>query len=140
MAIVRNVSVPSFYVRPVLNAVAVKPIINTYAPKQKKLQRQHVKDLGDLLLGTPLTGTLQLRHTLQDNDLRDLVYVPVLKLALFTIIAPFSPSKLTNFSACFFIHATLCSISSRDNIFLISVLPEGSPIVAVPPPTKIIGL
>ena len=78
MAIVRNVSVPSFYVRPVLNAVAVKPIINTYAPRQKKLQRQHVKDLGDLLLGTPLTGTLQLRHTLQDNDLRDLVYVPVL--------------------------------------------------------------
>ena len=44
MAIVRNVSVPSFYVRPVLNAMAVKPIINTYAPKQKKLQKQHKKD------------------------------------------------------------------------------------------------
>ena len=59
---------------------------------------------------------------------------------MFTIIAAFSPSKDKNLAICFLKRSTLWSISSLDIILLISVLPEGSPIVAVPPPIKIIGL
>ena len=59
---------------------------------------------------------------------------------MFTIIAAFSPSKETNLSACFFIALTFWSSCSLVSICLISVLPDGSPIAAVPPPIKIIGL
>ena len=41
---------------------------------------------------------------------------------------------------CFLKHSTLCSIVSFVIIFLISVFPDGSPIIAVPPPIKAIGL
>ena len=47
-------------------------------PSQFKRERRHVKDLGDILFGNPLTGTRQLRETLEDNDLEGLVYVPIL--------------------------------------------------------------
>lgn len=42
------------------------------------IPRKHIKDLGDIILGNPVTGTKQLRDTLIDNNLEELVYVPVL--------------------------------------------------------------
>ena len=42
------------------------------------IERRHVKDLGDIWLGNPITGTRQLRETLEDNDTDWLVYVPLL--------------------------------------------------------------
>lgn len=45
-------------------------------PKIKNTR--HVVDLGDLLLGNPISGTRQLQETLRDNDLAKLVYVPIL--------------------------------------------------------------
>lgn len=44
----------------------------------KKPERQHVKDLGDLLLGDFTTGTKQLRHTLEDAGLEEWVNIPLL--------------------------------------------------------------
>jgi len=45
-------------------------------PKQRNTR--HVIDLGDLLLGNPVSGTRQLQDTLRDNGLAKLVYVPIL--------------------------------------------------------------
>ena len=42
------------------------------------IERRHIKDLGDVWLGNPITGTRQLRETLEDNDADWLVYVPIL--------------------------------------------------------------
>ena len=46
--------------------------------KRKKAERLHVKDLGDLLLGNPIKGTLQLQHTLEDTGYGDFKYIPLL--------------------------------------------------------------
>lgn len=43
-----------------------------------KPQSQHVKDLGDLVLGDIFTGTKQLQKTIEDNNLEFFEYVPVL--------------------------------------------------------------
>lgn len=43
-----------------------------------KKRRLHVRDLGDLVLGNPFTGTLQLQHTLEDADLGHLTHIPIL--------------------------------------------------------------
>lgn len=41
-------------------------------------ERKHAKDLGDLILGHPLKGTKQMRHSLEDAGLEEWVNVPVL--------------------------------------------------------------
>ena len=77
---VPSISTPSLYA-PKLSAptITVPQIFvpggtnKLYRPNQ----RQHVKDLGDILLGNPITGTKQLRHTLEDYNLKSLVNVPL---------------------------------------------------------------
>ena len=49
-----------------------------YAGRFNKPERRHVKDLGDIILGNPITGTRQLRETLIDNNATGLIYVPIL--------------------------------------------------------------
>ena len=41
-------------------------------------ERRHVKDLGDIILGNPITGTRQLRETLEDNNAANLINTPVI--------------------------------------------------------------
>lgn len=41
-------------------------------------ERRHVKDLGDIILGNPITGTRQLRETLEDNNAANLIGSPVM--------------------------------------------------------------
>ena len=36
-------------------------------------ERRHVKDLGDIILGNPITGTRQLTETLEDNNAANLI-------------------------------------------------------------------
>lgn len=68
---VPQINVPQINV-PHLNIPSIK------LPYYKKQERRHVKDLGDIILGHPITGTKQLRNTLEDHDLDFLVYVPLL--------------------------------------------------------------
>lgn len=51
---------------------------NVYNHRRTSVQRQHLKDLGDILLGNPVTGTLQLQHTLEDYGLKEYKYIPVM--------------------------------------------------------------
>ena len=44
----------------------------------KPAERRHVKDLGDIILGNPITGTRQLRETLEDNNAANLIGNPVM--------------------------------------------------------------
>ena len=80
---------------PTLNAPGLKIRQRLVKPK-----RRHVADIGDIILGNPITGTKQLRETLKDNGLEDLVYVPLLNrvvgLGLMTkerLIDPLSEGK-----------------------------------------------
>ena len=57
-----------------------------YVGKYKKPERRHVKDLGDIILGNPITGTRQLRETLVDYGMADLVYVPILNRIAGTLL------------------------------------------------------
>lgn len=51
----------------------------TYYPRAINTEeRRHVRDLGDILLGNPITGTKQLRNTLIDNNAAELQYRPIL--------------------------------------------------------------
>lgn len=78
--------VPQIYV-PSLSVPQLKAK-HLYVPKlevpgvvyknRKKAERLHVKDLGDLLLGNPIKGTLQLQHTLEDYDYGEFKYIPLL--------------------------------------------------------------
>ena len=53
-----------------------------------KPERRHVKDLGDLLLGDPIKGTKQLRHTLKDAGYYRYLNVPVLnRLVGFSVMS-----------------------------------------------------
>lgn len=67
-----RVSAPSVYV-PRLQAPTLSR--NYYITNQ---ENRHVRDLGDIILGNPITGTKQLRKTLVDNGAVHLVYVPIL--------------------------------------------------------------
>ena len=49
---------------------------SNYIGKQE--ERLYAKDLGDIILGNPLTGTKQLRETLKKHGAIDLIYVPIL--------------------------------------------------------------
>lgn len=59
---------------PTLNVPGLKLRNNPNAIKPN----QHVVDLGDLILGDPITGTKQLTDTLKDNGYDNLVYAPLL--------------------------------------------------------------
>ena len=72
---VPSLSVPKLYV-PKLNVPNINPPWAYRKPQ--KPERRHVKDLGDIILGHPITGTKQLQQTLQDADLEFLEYVPIL--------------------------------------------------------------
>jgi DNA-binding ferritin-like protein (Dps family) len=56
---------------------------NNYYIQQE--ERRHVKDLGDIILGHPITGTKQLRNTLLDNDAIQYMYLPILNRIAGTI-------------------------------------------------------
>jgi hypothetical protein len=70
-----SLSVPHIYV-PQINVPHIK-VPGVYWEPQRP-ERRHVKDLGDIILGHPITGTRQLQNTLEDNDLEFLTYVPIL--------------------------------------------------------------
>ena len=55
-------------------------------------------------------------------------------------ISALPSEKSINRLICFLKHSQLCSIVSFVIMLRISVLPEGSPIMAVPPPISAIGL
>ena len=76
---VPNLRVPQLYV-PKLNV----PGATEGWRRRNKQQRLHVKDFGDLLLGNPITGTKQLRHTLEDAGLDEFVEIPILNRVIGT--------------------------------------------------------
>lgn len=59
---------------PTLNVPGLKLRNNPNAIKPN----QHIVDLGDIILGDPITGTKQLKDTLKDNGYGNLVYAPIL--------------------------------------------------------------
>ena len=74
---VPKLQVPRLYV-PRLQVPTLRGNTTDYPGKYKAPERRHVKDLGDIILGNPITGTRQLRETLVDYGMADLVYVPIL--------------------------------------------------------------
>lgn len=66
-------------------------------------ERRHVKDLGDAILGNPITGTRQLRETLEDNNAANLIGNPVMSrlagLGYLTKERLFEPYKEKSFTA-----------------------------------------
>ena len=44
----------------------------------KEIEQRYATDLGDILLGNPITGTKQLQNTLKKHDLDELIEVPLL--------------------------------------------------------------
>ena len=66
------------------NKLAVPTPVNTYHIKRNTIyananaKLNHPTDLGDIVLGNPLTGTRQLQQILKDNDFENLIYVPLL--------------------------------------------------------------
>ena len=66
---VPHLKVPKLYV-PHISA----PGKGSFTPAE----RRHVKDLGDIILGNPITGTRQLRETLEDNNAANLIGNPVM--------------------------------------------------------------
>ena len=73
--------VPSLYV-PHLKDKQIK-VPHLLAPgdagvRIPKRTRLHAKDLGDLVLGNPITGTRQLQHTLEDSGFGHIASVPLL--------------------------------------------------------------
>lgn len=68
-----SLSVPNYYV-PTIKAPQIS------APgksKRTEIERLHIKDLGDVILGGPI-GTRQLQNTLRANGYEDLIYVPLI--------------------------------------------------------------
>ena len=76
---VPHIYVPSFSV-PHLNVPKLYvPHLNVPGKGSfKPAERRHVKDLGDIILGNPITGTRQLRETLEDNNAANLINTPVI--------------------------------------------------------------
>lgn len=80
MADVPHLYVPSLsskhiYV-PHINATHINVPFKGIMPKEK--EKRYAKDLGDILLGDPITGTKQLRNTLEKHGYGDLTYVPLI--------------------------------------------------------------
>lgn len=82
---VPRLQVPRLYV-PKLQVPTLEGPKTAYTRKYKQKERRHVKDLGDIILGNPITGTRQLRETLVDYGLADLVYVPILNRIAGTLL------------------------------------------------------
>lgn len=73
---VPSLSVPQIYV-PQIEVPHIKvPGAVTVRPIERR--REHVKDLGDLILGNPITGTEELHDTLVDNGFGAVEWVPIL--------------------------------------------------------------
>ena len=68
---------PSFYVNPRSYVSKISTPGKGYV-SNKFRQRQHVRDLGDVILGSWRRGTKQLRHTLQDYGSGHLIGDPIL--------------------------------------------------------------
>lgn len=82
---VPKLQVPRLYV-PRLQVPTFRGNVTDYPGKYKAPERRHVKDLGDIILGNPITGTRQLRETLVDYDMANLVYVPILNRIAGTLL------------------------------------------------------
>lgn len=88
-----NISVPKIKVPTAgPNALQAPTVTNTYHIKRKNLYEQansrllHPTDLGDIILGNPISGTKQLQNILKDNSLDALVYIPVLNRVVGTYL------------------------------------------------------
>lgn len=87
---VPQIYVPSLSV-PKINAPKVRapipkvPYKGNYTPEP----HQHIKDLGDILLGNPLTGTKQLQMQLRDAGLERWIYVPIINRIIGTGLAAY---------------------------------------------------
>lgn len=68
---------PSFYVNPRAYVSKISTPGKGYVNNKFK-QRQHIRDLGDVILGSWRNGTKQLRHTLQDYGSGHLIGDPIL--------------------------------------------------------------
>ena len=76
---VPHIYVPSFSVPHLKVPKLYVPHINTPGKGSfTPAERRHVKDLGDIILGNPITGTRQLRETLEDNNAANLIGNPVM--------------------------------------------------------------
>ena len=72
---VPSLSAKQLYVPHIQAKHLATPFKSTTKPRQ--VERRHVKDLGDIILGHPLYGTRQLRDTLED-EAEWANYVPIL--------------------------------------------------------------
>ena len=68
-------SLPSFYTNPRYYVAKISTPGKAYLKQQP---RQHVRDVGDVILGSWTRGTKQLRHTLQDYGSSHLIGNPIL--------------------------------------------------------------
>lgn len=75
-------------------------------------ERRHVKDLGDIILGNPITGTRQLRETLEDNNAANLINTPVINriaglgyLAKERLLEPYKEKSFTAATGTAFINS-----------------------------------
>ena len=73
---VPSLSAKQIYVPHIQAPHLAAPFKSTAIPRTA--ERRHVKDLGDIILGNPITGTRQLQHTLEDYDQDWVKYVPLL--------------------------------------------------------------
>lgn len=78
----------------------------------KPAERRHVKDLGDIILGNPITGTRQLRETLEDNNAANLINTPVINrivglgyMAKERLIDPYKEKSFTDATKTAFINS-----------------------------------
>lgn len=75
---VPHIYVPSFSVPHLRTPQLYVPHLNVPGKGRfTPAERRHVKDLGDIILGNPITGTRQLRETLEDNNAANLINSPV---------------------------------------------------------------
>lgn len=92
-----------------------------YKPKVK--EKEYVVDLGDLLLGHPITGTRELQNNLERVGLEDFKYVPLLNRAVGAVTAvqdrvfkPYLEYGLTKGSGIVFINTLETLGNSLDTI------------------------
>ena len=110
---VPHIYVPSFSV-PHLNVPKLYvPHISTPGKGSfTPTERRHVKDLGDIILGNPITGTRQLRETLEDNNAANLIGNPVMSrlaglgyLAKERLLEPYKEKSFTAATGTAFINS-----------------------------------
>jgi len=120
-----ELSVPSFSVpklnTPSLNVPRLQMPGAPYKPKIK--EKEYVVDLGDLLLGHPISGTRELQNNLERAGLEDFKYIPLLNRALGAVTAvqdrifkPYLEYGLTKGSGIVFINTLETLGNSLDTI------------------------